>query len=41
MLGVDVDQGKVSSFCGGIYPFYEPKLFEFTSSDIAAGRLPF
>ncbi len=24
VLGVDVDQGKVSSFQGGICPFYEP-----------------
>jgi len=26
VLGVDVDRGKVSSFQGGICPFYEPDL---------------
>ena len=41
MLGVDVDQGKVSSFRRGICPFYDPELSEFTSSGIAAGRLRF
>jgi UDPglucose 6-dehydrogenase len=41
VLGVDVDQGKVSSFRQGICPFYEPELSEFTSSSSAAGRLCF
>ena len=41
VLGVDVDQGKVSSFQRGICPFYEPDLSELISSGIAAGRLRF
>lgn len=41
LLGVDVDQGKVSSFQGGICPFYEPELSELISSGLAAGRLRF
>ena len=41
VLGVDVDQGKVSSFRRGICPFFEPELPEFASSGIAAGRLRF
>ena len=41
VLGVDVDQGKVSSLRRGICPFYEPECSEFTSSGIAAGRLRF
>ena len=39
VLGVDVDQGKVSSFQSGICPFYEPELSELISSGLAAGRL--
>jgi len=41
VLGVDVDQGKVSSFQRGICPFYEPELSELISSGLAAGRLQF
>jgi len=41
VLGVDVDQGKVSSFEQGICPFYEPELSELISSGLAAKRLRF
>lgn len=41
MLGVDVDQGKISSFRRGICLFYEPELSEFTSSGTATERLRF
>jgi len=41
VLGVDVDQGKISSFQGGICPFYEPELSELISAGLAAGRLRF
>jgi len=41
VLGVDVDQKKVSSFQQGICPFYEPELSELISSGLAAGRLRF
>lgn len=41
VLGVDVDQGKVSSFQGGICPFYEPELSELITSALTAGRLRF
>jgi len=41
VLGVDVDQSKISSFRGGICPFYEPELSELISSGLAAGRLRF
>jgi UDPglucose 6-dehydrogenase len=41
VLGVDVDQGKVSSFQRGICPFYEPELSELISAGLAAGRLRF
>jgi len=41
VFGVDVDQGKVSSFQRGICPFYEPELSELISSGLAAGKLRF
>ena len=41
VLGVDVDQGKVSSFQRGICPFYEPELSELISAGLVAGRLRF
>ena len=41
VLGVDVDQEKVSSFQQGICPFYEPALSELISSGLAAGKLRF
>jgi UDPglucose 6-dehydrogenase len=41
VLGVDVDQRKVSSFQRGICPFYEPELSELISAGLAAGRLRF
>ena len=41
VLGVDVDQEKVSSFQRGICPFYEPELSELISSGLAAGKLRF
>jgi len=41
VLGVDVDQGKVSSFQNGICPFYEPDLSDLISAGLAAGRLRF
>ncbi len=41
VLGVDVDQGKVSSFQQGVCPFYEPQLSDLISAGLAAGRLRF
>lgn len=41
VLGVDIDQRKVSSFQSGACPFYEPGLSELISSGLAAGRLHF
>ena len=41
VLGVDVDQAKVSSFQSCICPFYEPELSELISSGLAARRLRF
>jgi UDPglucose 6-dehydrogenase len=41
VLGVDVDQGKVSSFQQGVCPFYEPELSELIADGLAAGRLQF
>jgi len=41
VLGVDVDQDKISSFQGGICPFYEPELSDLISASLAAGRLRF
>lgn len=41
VLGVDVDEGKVSSFQRGICPFYEPKLSELISTALEARRLRF
>jgi len=38
VLGVDVDQGKVSSFQSGIPLFYEPELSELISYGLAAER---
>ena len=41
VLGVDIDQRKVSAFQQGICPFYEPELSKLISSGLAAGRLRF
>jgi len=41
VLGVDVDQGKVSSFQRGICPFCEPDLSNLISGGLAAGQLRF
>ena len=41
VLGVDVDQDKVSSFQRGICPFYEPELSELIASGLTAGWLRF
>jgi len=41
VLGMDVDQEKVSSFQGGICPFYEPELSELISSGLETGHLRF
>ena len=41
VLGIDVDQGKVSSFQQGICPFYEPDLSGLISAGLSAGRLRF
>ena len=41
VLGVDVDQSRVSSFQRGVCPFYEPELSGLISSGLAAGRLRF
>jgi len=41
VLGVDVDQGKVSSFQRGVCPFYEPELSELISAGLPAGGLRF
>ena len=41
VLGVDVDQGKVSSFQQGTCPFYEPGLSELIASGLASRRLRF
>ncbi len=41
VLGVDVDQEKVSSFQRGICPFYEPELTELITEGLAAGKLRF
>jgi len=41
VLGIDIDQRKISSFRQGICPFYEPELSELIASGLAAGRLRF
>jgi UDPglucose 6-dehydrogenase len=41
VLGVDVDQGKVTSFQQGTCPFYEPKLSELVRAGLELGQLRF
>ena len=41
VMGVDVDQVKVSSFRKGVCPFYEPELSELISGGLAEDRLRF
>ena len=41
VLGVDVDESKLSKLNAGVVPFYEPELEEVLQRNIAAGRLRF
>ena len=41
VLGVDVDENKISQLKAGNVPFYEPGLPEVLERNIAAGRLNF
>ena len=41
VLGVDVDESKISALAAGRVPFYEPGLPEILSRGIDSGRLNF
>ena len=41
VLGVDVDENKISALSSGTVPFYEPGLPEVLERNLAAGRLSF
>ena len=41
VLGVDVDENKISALKSGQVPFYEPGLPEVLGRNIEAGRLDF